>query len=31
MNKERIRLNKKLFKISELINAATAKFNYLTK
>ena len=31
LDKKRIRLNKKLFKISKSINAATAKFNRLTK
>ena len=31
LDKKRIRLNKKLFKTSESINAAIAKFNYLIK
>ena len=31
LDKERICLNKKLFKISESINAAIVKFNYLIK
>ena len=31
MDKKRIRLNKKLFKISKLINITIVKFNYLVK